>query len=299
MKKISPVISSRRTYRKLFIFLITLSNSLLITACGGSSTSVSMPQPPTTTPPLTESPITPPPVTPPTAPQQPATNPLYNLNFIESYKLDVPEPSGLSWALNHKDFYVVDDRTNTVFEIDKQGNTLRYNYHYAGKDLEGISIDPASQTVWLAEESKSRLKQLDADGNEINSYKLEIVRDSKKHSLEGISYDPVENNFYILNEKDPGLLIRWQPELGMTDQTLLNFAGDYSGIFFDQTDSSLWIISDQSQKLFHCDTDGVVIQSFELGFKKAEGIVVDRENERIYAVSDTKHRLYVYSLTPQ
>jgi uncharacterized protein YjiK len=279
--------------KKLFFISIALSSSLFIVGCGGGSSSpISAPAPAGTPP------ETPPPVSLPTVPQQPTANQLYHLDFIESFNLDVAEPSGLSWALNGKDLLVVDDRNNKAYKIDKQGHTLS-EFLYAGNDLEGISIDSQSQTIWLAEEAKSKMVELDASGNEIQSFKLAIDRQSKKHSLEGISYDPAENTFYLLNEKDPGLLVVWQAELGITAETVLNFAGDYSGIYFDKTDSTLWIISDQSQKLFHCDTDGVVKQSFDLGFKKAEGIVIDHQNQRVYAVSDAKHKLYVYSLTTQ
>jgi uncharacterized protein YjiK len=294
MKKISLNLN-----RKLFIFLIALSDSLFIAGCGGGS-STSITTTPTATPPPSEAPITPtpPPVTPPTVPQQPPANQLYDLGFIESFNLDIAEPSGLSWALNGKDFLVVDDHGNEVYKIDKQGNMLS-DYFYSGDDLEGISVDVQSQTIWLAEEAKSKVVELDSVGNKIQSFKLNIDRDSSRRSLEGISYDADNNTFYILNEDKPGLLITWQPENGITDQIPLHFAKDYSGIFYDKTDNSLWIISDQSQKLFHCDTDGNVKQGFNLAITKPEGIVVDSQNKRVYIVSDLDHRLYVFSLAVQ
>ena len=220
----------------------------------------------------------------------------YKIEFIESYLLDIAEPSGLSWALNHKDFIIVDDRTNQAYTIDKNGKELGV-FPYKGDDTEGITIDELNNEFWIAEEAKSKLIQLDASGNELNSYKIDINRDSKKKGLEGLTYDSKNKVFYILNEGEPGLLIKWQINSGIISQKQLQFAQDYSGIFFDNADQSLWIVSDQSQKLFYCDENAVVKQSFDLDYQKAEGIVVDLPANRIYIVSDSEHKLFVYKIT--
>lgn len=225
----------------------------------------------------------------------PLVNHTYRLNFIKSYILNIAEPSGLSWALNGKDLYVVDDRLNKVYTIDKQGNTLS-TFSYIGNDLEGVSINIKSQTIWLAEEAKFTVVELDSLGNEIQRFKLDTVRNAKKKGLEGISYDSLEDTFYLLNEDNPGLLIKWQVNSGVIAQTRLSFAEDYSGIFFDESDRSLWIISDQSKRLFHCDLEGNVKQSFNLPINKAEGVVVDHDNNRVYIVSDQERKLFVFSL---
>jgi len=220
---------------------------------------------------------------------------IYNLKLIESYNLDIAEPSGLSWALNQTDFIVVDDHTNKAFVIDKKGNTLS-EFPYKGDDTEGITIDKQNNSIWIAEEAKSKLIQLDANGNETNSYKIDI-NNTKKKGLEGLSYDSNNKTFYILNEAEPGLLIKWQIENGIISQKQLNFAQDYSGIFFDNADQKLWIVSDKTQKLFYCDNNANMIQDFDLDYEKAEGIVADIANERIYIVSDLEHKLYIYKIT--
>jgi len=232
-------------------------------------------------------------------PDDGAGNPVlvsYKFEFIESYLLDVAEPSGLSWALNHKDFIVVDDRTNQAFIIDKKGKVLS-TLPYKGDDTEGVTIDENLNTIWIAEEAESKLKELDLNGNELNSFKIDINRGSKKKGLEGLTYDSKNKLFYILNEGDPGLLIKWQLNGGIISQKQLQFAQDYSGIFFDNAEQSLWIVSDQSKKLFYCDENAVVKQSFDLDYEKAEGIVVDIPNNRIYIVSDSEHKLFIYKIT--
>ncbi len=220
----------------------------------------------------------------------------YKIELEDDILLDIAEPSGLSWAINHKDLIVVDDRTNKAYIIDTKGKTLS-DLSYVGDDTEGVTLGAANNTIWIAEEAESKLIELNASGSEINSYKIDINRGSKKKGLEGLTYDSKEKIFYILNEAEPGLLIKWQINGGILSQKQLQFAQDYSGIFFDNADQSLWIVSDQSQKLFYCDKNAVVKQSFDLGFQKAEGVVVDQTNHRIYIVSDSEHKLFIYKIT--
>jgi len=223
-------------------------------------------------------------------------NKIYSLELINSKLLDIAEPSGLTWALNGIDLIVVDDRTNKAYIIDKNGKKLS-SFPFQGDDTEGITIDNYNNEIWIAEEAESELVRLNSSGIKQESYKIDINRDSKKKGLEGLSYDSINKVFYILNEAEPGLLIKWQINNGIISQKELDFAQDYSGIFFDNADQNLWIISDQSRELFYCDKEANVKQSFSLDLQKAEGIVVDIANERIYIVSDSEQKLYIYKIT--
>lgn len=236
-------------------------------------------------------------VPPPVEPEEPTTVD-YKIELLEDILLNIAEPSGLSWALNHKDLILVDDRTNSAYLIDNKGKQLS-QLPYAGDDTEGVTISEATNSIWIAEEAESKLIELDSNGNEINAFMIDINRGSKKKGLEGLTYDARNKIFYILNEAEPGLLIKWQVNTGILSQKQLQFAQDYSGIFFDNADQSLWIVSDQSQKLFYCDLDAKVKQSFDLGFPKAEGIVVDIANNRLYIVSDSEKKLYIYKIIKQ
>ncbi len=219
----------------------------------------------------------------------------YSIELIDEYLLDIAEPSGLSWALNKKDLLLVDDRTNQAYIISTTGKNLS-TLAYKGDDTEGITIDGDNKEIWIAEEAESKLIRLDSAGKEIDSYLLDFQHDSKKKGLEGLTYDAQSKTFYVLNEAEPGLLITWQLNKGILTKKELQFAQDYSGIFFDNADQSLWIVSDQSKQLFYCDKAANVKQSFGLDFQKAEGVVVDTKLGRVYIVSDSEHKLYVYKI---
>ncbi|MCK5845841.1 MAG: SdiA-regulated domain-containing protein [Bacteroidales bacterium] len=223
-------------------------------------------------------------------------NKIYNIELIDSKLLDIAEPSGLSWALNQTDFIIVDDRTNKAFVVDKEGNKIS-EFPYSGDDTEGVTINRDSNEIWIAEEAESELIRLNVNGVKQESYKIDISRGSDKKGLEGLTYDFSNKIFYILNEGEPGLLIKWKIDSGIISEKQLDFAQDYSGIFFDNADQSLWIVSDQSKKLFFCDKDAKVKQSFDLDYKKAEGVVVDIAHQRVYIISDYEHKLYIYKIT--
>ncbi len=219
----------------------------------------------------------------------------FELSLIGTTLLDIAEPSGLSWDFQHNNFIVVDDNTNKAYIIDKSGHTIS-SLIYSGDDTEGITVDIKNHNIWLAEESLSKLILMDSMGNKINTYDIDIDRNSTKKGLEGLSYNSYNNTFYILNEAEPGLLITWKPLSGILSKTELQFAQDYSGIYADNADQSLWIVSDKSEMLYYCDKDGKVIQSFDLSIDKAEGVVADIENNRVYIVSDSQQKLYTYKI---
>ena len=220
----------------------------------------------------------------------------FKLELLASRKLTVREPSGLSWDLKKKNFITVSDNTNKAYVIDTSGNTLG-ELDYKGDDTEGVTVDTENKHYWIAEEGKSDLVECDSTGNELGRYHLELNVSSHNKGLEGLSYDPASKTFFVLNEDKPGLLIKWTVSKGIISKKQLNFAGDYSGIFYDGQLDKLWIVSDQSQKLFLCDLDANPEQEFTLGYGKAEGVTVDVAGRRAYIVSDSEETLFIYKLS--
>jgi 6-phosphogluconolactonase (cycloisomerase 2 family) len=64
----------------------------------------------------------------------------------------------------------------------------------------------------------------------------------------------------------------------------------------------LWIGSDDSSRVYKCNLDGSVIESFSISangssLNKLEGIAIDHENQLLYAVTDEGQELLVYEIT--
>ncbi len=72
----------------------------------------------------------------------------------------------------------------------------------------------------------------------------------------------------------------------------LDFASDYSGIFYEKSSNSLWIISDQNKTINKCSLKGKVIETYSIDVDQAEGIAI--ASDKIYVVSDAEEKLFVF-----
>ncbi|PLW97112.1 MAG: hypothetical protein C0591_07510 [Marinilabiliales bacterium] len=220
--------------------------------------------------------------------------PMGTLEFIASYDLDIPEPSGLSFGSGSETLLTVSDNTNQVYEIDLEGKIIRM-LDYEGKDLEGVTYNPDKDLIAVVEETDREVTLLDySSGNKEGTYKITIPFGADNSGLEGISYNSNNKFYYIVNETNPDLMVIWNPDYGIISEVKLRFASDYSGIFVDVSQSLLWIVSDQSEGLYKCDYSGKVLMSFKLDDIKYEGVVVD--NDMVYLVNDATSNLELYKI---
>lgn len=220
--------------------------------------------------------------------------PVGNLELLESYSIDVPEPSGLSFGPGVKTLLTVSDHTNQVYEMDLQGNIIRI-MDYTGKDLEGVTYNPDENLVVVAEEADREITFINYDsGNKLETYKIDISIGSDNSGLEGVSFNQNNKLYYIVNEMNPDLIVLWDPLSGIISKGNLGFADDYSGIFVDADHSILWYVSDQSKTLYKCDYNSNVLLTFNLDVRKYEGVAVD--NDIVYLINDATAELNIYKI---
>ena len=147
----------------------------------------------------------------------------------------------------------------------------------------------------MVEEKKLKVVLIDYEiGEETETFTIPITIGAESNGLEGISYNRHTGRYQLIVEKGPGRLISWTPELGIITDEKLTFAWDYSGIFSDDENSNLWIVSDESETLFKCDSSANVLMTFDLPDSKYEGIAVDQNI--VYAVHDDNGTLSVFKI---
>ena len=220
------------------------------------------------------------------------------ITLENSYDLQVDEPSGLSFY-EDGNFMTVDDNTNKIFVISPQGQLISTR-NYVGDDLEGVTYNSKTKTTYVVLEAKRKLIELDTLDNILNEWSFTVNDGVKKNGFEGLTLDIENEIFYILNAASPGLRISWDYKTNkVLEEIELHFATDYSGIFYDKKDQSLWIVSDKSQKIFHTNLKGELKEDFDLDYDKAEGIIVDSDNNYIYIARDfdSNIKLFVYKLS--
>jgi len=220
-------------------------------------------------------------------------NTVKKLSFSVAEKIPVPEPSGLVLISDETGFWIVSDENSTIYLIDSWGRVVK-NFKVDGEDLEGVTIIDDSTLAVVLERARE-VVIIDTSGKEIKRAALDLEGELN-NGLEGITYDPNEKKFYILNEKKPCLLITLDENLNELRRDTLNFSKDVSGIFYDTLDKILWILSDESQRIFKTDLTGKPIEEFKIKITQPEGITFNKARTKLYIVSDKTGNLYVFNL---
>jgi uncharacterized protein YjiK len=207
--------------------------------------------------------------------------------------ISVPEPSGLDVTFDRTGFWTVSDESSSIYRLDNEGNVVQ-TIPVNGSDLEGITVIDEQRIAVILERDREVLI-LDKEGNELQRKKLPLEGEANS-GLEGITYNLNNGHFYILNEKKPSLLIELNEELDILSIDTLNFSKDVSGIFYDDVNNHLWILSDENQLVVKCDLNGVPQESIRVDIVQPEGITIDKKGSRLYIVSDNTESLYVYRI---
>jgi len=216
---------------------------------------------------------------------------------VAVYSVNIPETSDLSFGSSTDILYTVSDRTAKVYKITTQGKVLS-ELSYTGSDLEGVSY-VGNQFLYVAEERLRTVFKLDLQGNKIEQKAIPVEKNDENQGLEGISYATFNKHFYILNEKNPALLIETDENLNVLNSYLLSFANDYSGICVDNVNQQLWIVSDESASVTKCTMKGELIESYRIPVSNPEGIAFNPLTNDLYVISDTEARLYLFKINNQ
>ncbi len=212
------------------------------------------------------------------------------LNLLESYAIEVPEPSGLAINSNGTVLYTVSDETNKVYKLTTTGLLLQ-TFDFEGNDLEGVCSYTDTKLL-LAEERTKNIIELELTTGVYTTHTMTYDNEESNAGIEGVSYDSNTQNIYFLNEKKPSKLFKLDSNFNIINSYDLDFASDYSGIFYEKTEAVLWIVSDESQSITKCTTQGELISSYTVDVQKPEGIVIT--DTKIYVVSDSQEKLYVF-----
>ena len=215
------------------------------------------------------------------------------LSVIKKIDLKIPEPSGLHFDDITNTLWVVSDENSTIYNIATDGHIIS-KLKVDGFDLEGITMVNDSILVTVLERDRVILF-FDRAGKELNRINVDI-RGKPNKGLEGITYNSKNNTFYVVNEKKPGLLLEIDPSGKIISKKDLNFASDYSGLFYNKLDNTLWIISDEDKALFKCSIDGKVLQKYSINIEQIEGVAIDLKNSLLFIISDPLEQLFIFEL---
>jgi len=219
--------------------------------------------------------------------------PADKISLLGSYDIPVPEPSGLTLTSDQNGFWTVSDEDSYLYELDKYGKIIK-RIKVNGFDLEGVTIiDEATLAIVL--ERTREVVILDTSGTELHRVKINLEGELNS-GLEGITYNDSTKYFYIVNEKDPVLIIELDGDLNEVKRDTIKFVADVSGIFYDGNNNMLWILSDEDKMIVKTDMELNIITKFKISVIQPEGITVNNKGDRMYIVSDREEKLSVYKI---
>jgi len=212
------------------------------------------------------------------------------LELEASYRIDVLEPSGLAVSSSGDVLYTVSDNTAEIYKLSTRGDVIQ-TYNYRGNDLEGVSTFTGNKLL-LAEERTKEIVVFDIINGTSTKHRINYKNNDENSGMEGVAYNSTDGTIFILNEKNPGKLIRLRADFSIIAAYELDFASDYSGIFHDSSSNSLWIVSDQNKTINKCTLSGELVKAYSISVTQAEGIAI--ANDKIFVVSDAEAKLYTY-----
>lgn len=217
------------------------------------------------------------------------------LEKIESFWINVPEPSGLALNVNGTSLWTVSDHTAKVYQLSFSGQLLK-TLRFQGEDLEGVSQSPLDFSLWVTEERSRELVQLDTLGTEIERSLVNVENREENSGLEGAAIDPQSGARFIANEKKPALIARLNSRNQIQESWDIHITEDCSGLAFEPSGEFIWFVSDESKKVVKLNRQGNRISTYKINVDKAEGIAVSTADSLIYIVSDSEQKLYLFRM---
>ncbi|RKY92830.1 MAG: hypothetical protein DRQ13_10070 [Ignavibacteriae bacterium] len=219
--------------------------------------------------------------------------PKKTLTYIGAYAISVPEPSGLVMTQNNKGFWTISDETSTIYRLNNEGIVVQ-TIKVEGFDFEAITLIDDTTLVILQERTREMVF-LDTSGTELKRIKLDLEGELNS-GPEGIAFNPKNRHFYVLNEKKPSLFVELDEQLNIIRKDTLKFCKDVSGLYFDEENQILWMLSDESQLIIKTDLNGKLLEKIEITIPQPEGIALSKDGRNLYIVSDNKETLYVFKV---
>jgi uncharacterized protein YjiK len=142
----------------------------------------------------------------------------------------------------------------------------------------------------VVEEKKKIVTAFNLTGAKLYSFSADVAS-SDNSALEGITINKSSNTLYVINEKDPKMILGYK-NLTEIWRKSIDYSLDIADIYYEDSTNCYWLISDESAKIMKLNSSGTLLKEWEIPFLKGEGITI--VNDKIYIVNDSDGKLYVF-----
>lgn len=253
-------------------------------------------------------------------------NPVAQHNISNNFNPEFYEASGLSLAKNGTKLWSVGDEHDfAMYKMELNGDAVSdatitaSGTAISNPEFEGVTYGPPppgiadDHFIYLVDESTNSIVPVNYGTNKYRNavplsgmanYSSQTVKcgtetvaqalnaPSENKGLEGIVWNPDLATFFVIQEKDPGLMIQISSDL----KTILackvlsfNATGDYSDIAYDSNRKKYWIVSDEAQSVSLYDWSTGTTGSgspFSLTYDGGEGVAYDPSTDQLYICTD-------------
>jgi len=194
------------------------------------------------------------------------------LNFYQSIiSTDIEgiidgEVSGVTWNPLINSLYLINDENGIIWETDTSLNILRTITGADFGDTEDIIFLTDNKYAIVTEEGLLYVGNIlnGSDDYEVNPnlfQEISFSTSDNNSGPEGVAYNSIDEIIYIVKEKNPMAIFRFElpntdldttiiPEIPFNAQSLFdNFMEDLSAITFDSRTGRLLILSDDSKRI--------------------------------------------------
>ena len=257
------------------------------------------------------------------------------LTYLDRFKIDnkgLDEPSGLCLSADHDHLWCVCDDSRKLYAISFEGKPLsQLDINTDG--LEAIAVDSQGDLLVVREESNEllrvnvhseeigrhvQLEELDGFHTVEHLFDENTGDHHENKGIESIAWDPKREHFWLVKEWPRWLIgvssdltevigsMELTADLGYTHDSADDSELDISDMCVDPVSRGLWFLSDKGQCVYLADESTLeVVERFSLSYgkngkraeiDKPEGIAVCPDGEKLYVVSDSEARLYVFAI---
>jgi uncharacterized protein YjiK len=246
-------------------------------------------------------------------------------NFLLSFDAPFYEVSAVTWSRATGTLFMVEDEGNRIYQTSTNGNFIDKMTLSGFADTEGLTWVSGSNFVITEERLRDAYQFTYSGGGAMTRGSLQsadLGSTVGNIGVEGISYDPVHDNYVFVKEKTPAEVNQASIAFGTPGTVASTFLFDptNASTFTDISDvqvlarvnslvgtpdqDNLLVLSQESKQLRELSRTGALLSYFDLpgNLSNSEGVTID-DDGNIYVVDEgpegvaSTPRLLVYSPT--
>ena len=205
------------------------------------------------------------------------------------FDVDIHELSGLCFNADKTALIACGDKGD-IKSVSFEG--AADSIYSLRSDMEGITIDPSTDDLYMAIERQQVIDRLAAPeySDKVTAFAVEEAVSGKYENdgLEAVEYYK-DDILFVGSQFDANL---WQYKTDGTELSkvsLSSFASEIAGLSYDPEADWLWVTDSETYRMFICTVDGRLLATYDVPFiKNAESVCVDRERGCVWIGSDEK-----------